>query len=103
MIVRRTTLVPGGHRLGYLGGGRLNSKGAQTKRRAADQQRCLQMEEMGGSEASRYRAPRGGDIKAISCPPEHFVPERVEFLEHVCIRNNKVAAVGEYREDGAKD
>jgi len=36
----------------------LNSEGEQTKRKAADRRRCLQIEEMGGNEASRYRAPR---------------------------------------------
>jgi len=56
MIVRRTALVGTDSGIRAVAG--LNSEGAQTKRMAADRRRCLQMEEMGGSEASRYRAPR---------------------------------------------
>ena len=58
MIVRRTALVPGGTDSGIRAVAGLNSEGAQTKRMAADRRQCLQMEEMGGSEASRYKAPR---------------------------------------------
>jgi len=36
----------------------LNSEGFQTRQTAADWPRCLQIEEMGGSEASQYRALR---------------------------------------------
>jgi len=31
------------------------------------------------------------------------MPERVEFLKSGCVRNKKVAAVGENQKDGAKD
>jgi len=59
-------------------------------------------EEMGGSEASLYRAPRG-IVETIGCPPGHPVPERVEFLKCACVRDKEVAAIGEDRKYGAKN
>jgi len=35
----------------------INFEGGQTRRRAADWRRCSQIEERGGREPSRYRAP----------------------------------------------
>jgi len=81
----------------------LNSEGAQTKWRAADRQWCLQIEETGGSEASRYRAWGGSGVNAISCSTEHTMPEPVECRMNGRVVNKKVAAVGHNRKDSAED
>jgi len=58
MIIRRGSWSQVGTDWGIWAVAAFNSEGAQTKRMAAARQRCLQIEEMGGSEASRYIAPQ---------------------------------------------
>jgi len=49
------------------------------------------------------QSAEGGPVKAIGCPSEHHMPERVEFPESGCVRNKQVTAVGENWKNGAED
>jgi len=103
MIVRRTTLVPGGHRLRYPGCGRVEF------RRGADQADGSRPTSVFADRGNGWprglpvQSAEGAGIKAVSRPSEHYMPEGVEFPKSGRVRDKQVTAIGENRKDGTKD
>ena len=103
IIVRRATLVPCGHRFGYLGGGRVELRRGADQAYGSSPTAVFADRGNGWKRGLPVQSTEGGGVKTISCPAEDTRPERVEFLTSGCVRKNKVAAVGENRKDGAED
>jgi len=102
-MFRGMSLVPGGKRLRYPGGGRIELQ------RGADQAEGSRLRAAFADRGNEWlrglpvQSATGGGVNTISCQPEHPVQERVEFLKCACVRDKEVTAIGENRKDGAEN